>query len=58
MGEDLLHGRLVHGSGAPKDPASDVGDASELEHPLYGAVLAVWTVQYGEDYVHGSEASW
>ena len=56
MGEDLLHGRLVHAGGAPQHPAADVGDAGELEHTLYGAVLAVRTVQDGEDHVHGSRA--
>src|SRR5215207_8422209 len=53
--EDLLHCRLVHACSAPEHPAPDVGDARELEHPLYGAVLAVRPVQDGEDHVHGSE---
>jgi hypothetical protein len=56
VGEDLLHGRFVHGGGAPKHPASDVRNASKLEHSLYCAVLTVWTMQYGEDHVNGSEA--
>src|SRR5919112_2155340 len=56
MGEDLLHGRLVHAGGAPQHPATHVGDAGELEHALYGAVLAVGTVQHGEDHVHGTQS--
>ena len=55
MGEDLLHGRLVHAGGASEHPAPDVGDAGELEHALYGAVLAVRAMQDGEDHVDGTE---
>src|ERR687889_1641588 len=56
VGEDLFHGRLVHAGGAPQHPAPHVGDAGELEHALYGAVLAVRTMQYGEDHVHGAQS--
>src|SRR5919112_5266371 len=56
VGEDLLHGRLVHAGCAPQHPAAYVGNAGELEHALYGAVLAVGTVQYGEDHVHGAQS--
>src|SRR5215204_372911 len=56
VGEDLLHGRLVHAGCTPQHPAAYVGDAGELEHALYGAVLAVGTVQYWEDHVHGTQS--
>src|SRR5215210_1518742 len=56
VGEDLLHGWLVHAGGAPQHPATHVGDTGKLEHALYGAFLAVGTVQYGEDHVHGAQS--
>src|ERR671911_37741 len=55
VGEDLLHGRLVHAGGASEHSAPDVGDAGEFEHALYGAVFAIRAVQDGEDHIYGSE---
>src|SRR5215218_383117 len=55
VGEDLLHGQLVHPDGARQDPAPHVGDACELEHALDRAVLPVGPVQNWEDNVYGAK---
>ena len=55
-GEDLLHRYLVHAGGARQYPRANVGYAGDLEHALYSAVLAIGTVQDGEDDVYVIEA--
>ena len=42
---------FIHADRGRQHAASDIGDAAELQKPLYGAVLAVFPVQDGEDYV-------
>src|SRR5215211_7047700 len=55
VGENLLHGELVHPDGARQHPATDVGDARQLEHALDRAVLPIRPVQDWEDHVHRVE---
>ncbi|SKZ46277.1 Uncharacterised protein [Mycobacteroides abscessus subsp. abscessus] len=43
-GNDLGHA-LVHARRRAEHTGADVGELEQLEHPLDGAVLAVWPVQ-------------
>ena len=50
---DPMRQKLVHAQRGGQHPAPDDGDAGELEHSLYGSILAVGTVQDGEHGVNG-----
>lgn len=44
---DPMRQKLVHAQRGGQHPAPDDGDAGELEHSLYGSILAVGAVQDG-----------
>ena len=50
---DPMRQKLVHAQRGGQHPAPDDGDAGELEHSLYGSILAVGAVQDGEHGVNG-----
>ena len=47
--EKALHDFFVHAGGRAQNPGADVGQPSELEQSLHGAIFAKRPVQHGKD---------
>src|SRR5713226_8425454 len=47
--EERLHDVFVHASGRAENSGADVGNVSQFEQPLNGAIFAESSVQHGEN---------